>query len=47
MCPISVKWIETEKTNDGQVPCIIMADNLREGETMDVSVRVEYAGPKD
>ena len=47
LCPISVKWIETEKTNDGQVPCIIMADNLREGETMDVSVRVEYAGPKD
>ncbi len=47
LSPISVKWIETEKTNDGQVPCIIMADNLREGETMDVSVRVEYAGPKD
>ena len=47
LCPISVKWIETEKTNDGQVPCIIMADNLREGETMDVSVRVEYDGPKD
>lgn len=47
LCPISAKWIETEKTNDGQVPCIIMADNLREGETMDVSVRVEYAGPKD
>ena len=47
LCPISVKWIETEKTNGGQVPCIIMADNLREGETMDVSVRVEYAGPKD
>ena len=47
LCPISVKWIETEKTNDGQVPCIIMADNLREGETMDVSVRVKYAGPKD
>lgn len=47
LCPISVKWIETEKTNDGQVPCIIMADNLREGETMDVSVRVEYAGAKD
>ena len=47
LCPISVKWIEIEKTNDGQVPCIIMADNLREGETMDVSVRVEYAGPKD
>ena len=47
LCPISVKWIETEKTNGGQVPCIIMADNLREGETMDVSVRVEYAGSKD
>ena len=47
LCPISVKWIETGKTNGGQVPCIIMADNLREGETMDVSVRVEYAGPKD
>ena len=47
LCPISVKWIETEKTNGGQVPCIIMANNLREGETMDVSVRVEYAGPKD
>lgn len=44
LCPISVKWIETEKTNDGQVPCIIKANNLREGETMDVSVRVEYAG---
>lgn len=47
LCPISVKWIETEKTNDGQAPCIIMADNLREGETMDVSVRVENAGAKD
>lgn len=47
LCPISVKWIETEKTNDGQVPCIIKANNLREGETMDVSVRVEYAGTKD
>lgn len=47
LCPISVKWIETEKTNDGQVPCIIKADNLREGETMDVSVRVEYGGTKD
>lgn len=44
LCPISVKWIETEKTNDGQVPCIIKANNLHEGETMDVSVRVEYAG---
>ena len=43
LCPISVKWIETEKTNNGQVPCIIKANNLREGETMDVSVRVEYA----
>ena len=47
LCPISVKWIETEKTNDGQVPCIIKADNLREGETMDVSVRIEYSGTKD
>ena len=44
LCPISVKWIETEKTNNGQVPCIIKANNLREGETMDVSLRVEYAG---
>ena len=44
LCPISVKWIETEKTNDGQIPCIIKANNLHEGETMDVSVRVEYAG---
>ncbi|BBA30387.1 TonB-dependent receptor [Prevotella melaninogenica] len=44
LCTISVKWIETEKTNDGQVPCIIKANNLREGETMDVSVRVEYGG---
>ena len=44
LCPISVKWIETEKTNNGQVPCIIKANNLREGETMDVSVRVEYGG---
>ena len=44
LCPISVKWIETEKTNDDQVPCIIKADSLREGETMDVSVRIEYAG---
>lgn len=44
LCPISVKWIETEKTNDGQVPCIIKTNNLREGETMDVSVRVEYGG---
>lgn len=47
LCPISVKWIETEKTNDGKVPCIIKADNLREGETMDVSVRIEYSGTKD
>ena len=44
LCPISVKCIETEKTIDGQVPSIIKANNLREGETMDVSVRVEYAG---
>ena len=44
LCPISVKWIETEKTNNGQVPCIIKANNLREREIMDVSLRVEYAG---
>ena len=46
-CPISVKWTAAEKSNDKQTPCIIKADSLREGETMDVSVRIEYAEPKD
>ena len=46
-CPISVRWMATEKSNDEQIPFIIKADSLREGETMDVSVRIEYAGPKD
>ena len=46
-CPISVRWMATEKSNDEQIPCIIKADSLREGETMDVSLRVEYAGTND
>lgn len=46
-CPISVRWMTTEKSNDEQIPFIIKADSLREGETMDVSLRVEYAGTDD
>lgn len=46
-CPISVKWTAAEKSNDEQTPCIIKADSLREGETMDVSLRVEYARTDD
>ena len=46
-CPISVKWTGAEKSNDKQTPCIIKADSLREGETMDVSLRVEYARTDD
>lgn len=46
-CPISVRWMATEKSNDEQIPFIIKADSLREGETMDVSLRVEYAGTND
>ncbi len=46
-CPISVKWIAAEKSNDKQTPCIIKADSLREGETMDVSLRMEYAETND
>ena len=46
-CPISVRWMATEKSNDEQIPFIIKADSLREGETMDVSLRVEYAGTDD
>lgn len=46
-CPISVGWMAAEKSNDEQIPCIIKADSLREGETMDVSLRVEYARTDD
>lgn len=46
-CPISVKWTAAEKSNDKQTPFVIKADSLREGETMDVSLRVEYAGTND
>jgi len=46
-CPISVRWMATEKSNDEQIPFIIKADSLQEGETMDVSLRVEYAGTDD
>ena len=46
-CPISVRWMATEKSNDEQIPFIIKADSLREGETMDVSLRVEYAGTNE
>ena len=46
-CLISVRWMATEKSNDEQIPFIIKADSLREGETMDVSLRVEYAGTND
>lgn len=46
-CPISVIWMAAEKSNDGQIPFIIKADSLREGETMDVSLRVEYARTDD
>ena len=43
-CPISVKWAAEETTDKGLVPCLIKPDGLHKGETMDVSVRVEYAG---
>lgn len=46
-CPISVRWMAAEKSNDEQIPFIIKADSLREGETMDVSLRVEYARTDD
>lgn len=46
-CPISVRWMAAEKSNDEQIPFIIKADSLREGETMEVSLRVEYAGTDD
>ncbi|WP_257878941.1 TonB-dependent receptor [Prevotella melaninogenica] len=46
-CPISARWMSAEKSNDEQIPFIIKADSLREGETMDVSLRVEYAGTND
>lgn len=46
-CPISVRWMAAEKSNDEQIPFIIKADSLREGETMDVSLRVEYAITND
>lgn len=46
-CPISARWMAAEKSNDEQIPFIIKADSLREGETMDVSLRVEYAGTDD
>ena len=43
-CPISARWMSAENSNDEQIPFIIKADSLREGETMDVSLRVKYAG---
>ena len=46
-CPISVRWMAAEESNDEQIPFIIKADSLREGETMDVSLRVEYARTDD
>lgn len=46
-CPISARWMSAEKSNDEQIPFIIKADSLREGETMDVSLRVEYAGTNE
>lgn len=46
-CPISVRWMSAENSNDEQIPFIIKADSLREGETMDVSLRVEYARTDD
>lgn len=46
-CPISARWMSAEKSNDEQIPFIIKADSLREGETMDVSLRIEYAGTDD
>ena len=36
-----------EESNDEQIPFIIKADSIREGETMDVSLRVEYARTDD
>ncbi len=42
-CAISVNCSVADKTGDGLIPCFINADSLREGETMDMSVRVEYA----
>ena len=46
-CAISAKWDASDTIDDGMLPCLITADGLREGETMDVSVRVEYAGMND
>ncbi|MFC2514079.1 MAG: TonB-dependent receptor plug domain-containing protein [Prevotella melaninogenica] len=46
-CPISARWMSAENSNDEQIPFIIKADSLREGETMDVSLCVEYAGTDD
>ena len=46
-CAISAKWDASDTTDDGMLPCLITTDGLREGETMDVSVRVEYAGMND
>lgn len=46
-CAISAKWDASDTTDDGMLLCLITADGLREGETMDVSVRVEYAGMND
>lgn len=46
-CPISVRWMTAEKSNDEQIPFIIKADSLREGETIDVSLRVEYVRTDD
>lgn len=46
-CAISAKWDASDTTDDGMLPCLITADGLREGETMDVAVRVEYADMND
>lgn len=46
-CAISAKWDASDTTDAGMLPCLITADGLREGETMDVAVRVEYAGMND
>ena len=43
-CPISVECFEDDQVNKGQISCFIKSDSLREDETMDVSVRMEYAG---
>lgn len=46
-CPVSVRWEDAHKTPDGLVPCSVTAEGLKEGETMNLSVRIERVGEQD